>query len=96
MGVANVVVEACWLRNLLLEHRSLLNIATLVYCDNVSIVYLSCNPFKHQRTKHIEMDIYFVHDKVSLRHDRVLHVPYAYRYVDIFTKVLPRPFFWNF
>ena len=39
--------------------------ATLVYCDNVSVVYLSENPVHHQRAKHIEMDIDFVCEKVK-------------------------------
>nr|GFC05092.1 ribonuclease H-like domain-containing protein [Tanacetum cinerariifolium] len=42
-GVANVVVETAWLRNLLCELHSPLSTATLVYCDNVSTVYLSAN-----------------------------------------------------
>nr|GEY78662.1 ribonuclease H-like domain-containing protein [Tanacetum cinerariifolium] len=64
-GVANVVAEICWLRNLLRELHTPLYFATLVYCDNVSAVYLSCNPVQHQRTKHIEIDIHFVHDLVA-------------------------------
>ena len=40
-GVANVVSESCWIRNLLLELHSPVTTATLVYCDNVSVVYLS-------------------------------------------------------
>ncbi|XP_021749392.1 uncharacterized protein LOC110715126 [Chenopodium quinoa] len=59
-GVANVVSESCWLRNLLLELHCPIKKATLVYYDNVSVVYLSGNPVQHQRTKHIEMDILFV------------------------------------
>ncbi|GJY37028.1 ribonuclease H-like domain-containing protein [Tanacetum coccineum] len=59
-GVANVVAETCWLQNLLRELHTPLSFATLVYCDNVSAVYLSCNPVQHQRTKHIENDIHFV------------------------------------
>ncbi|GJX57867.1 ribonuclease H-like domain-containing protein [Tanacetum coccineum] len=43
-GVANDVVETCWLRNLLRELDTPLFSAMLVYCDNVSAVYLSCNP----------------------------------------------------
>ncbi|GJW69562.1 ribonuclease H-like domain-containing protein [Tanacetum coccineum] len=43
-GVANVVAETCWLRNLLRELHTPLSSATLVYCDNVSAVYLSSNP----------------------------------------------------
>ncbi|GKA30325.1 ribonuclease H-like domain-containing protein [Tanacetum coccineum] len=64
-GVANVVAETCWLRNLLRELHTPLSSATLVYCDNVSDVYLSCNPVQHQRAKHIEIDIHFVHDLVA-------------------------------
>ncbi|GJU39045.1 ribonuclease H-like domain-containing protein [Tanacetum coccineum] len=64
-SVANAVVETCWLRNLLREVHTPLSSATLVYCDNVSAVYLSCNPVQHQRTKHIEVDIHFVHDLVA-------------------------------
>lgn len=37
-GVVNVVAEACWLRNLLLEMGKPLCQATVVYCDNVSTV----------------------------------------------------------
>ncbi|GJT56475.1 ribonuclease H-like domain-containing protein [Tanacetum coccineum] len=56
-GVANVVAETAWLRNLLRELHSPLSTATLVYCDNVSAVYMSANPVQHQRTKHIEIVI---------------------------------------
>nr|GEW78527.1 ribonuclease H-like domain-containing protein [Tanacetum cinerariifolium] len=44
--VANAVAETCWLRNLLRELHTPLFSATLVYCDNVSVVYLSCNPVR--------------------------------------------------
>ncbi|GJV56859.1 ribonuclease H-like domain-containing protein, partial [Tanacetum coccineum] len=64
-GVVNVVAETCWLRNLLHELHTPLYSATLVYCDNVSIVYLSSNPVQHQHMKHIEIDIYFVRDLVA-------------------------------
>ena len=59
-GVANAVAEACWLRNLLLEMHCPLQQATIVYCDNISAVYLSSNPVQHQRTKHIESDCHQV------------------------------------
>nr|GEZ54363.1 NBS-containing resistance-like protein [Tanacetum cinerariifolium] len=63
-GVANVVAESAWLRNLLRELHSPLSTTTLVYLDNVSAVYMSANPVQHQRMKHIEMDIHFIHDMV--------------------------------
>nr|GEZ27946.1 ribonuclease H-like domain-containing protein [Tanacetum cinerariifolium] len=64
-GVANVVTEMAWIRNLLRELHTPLFTATLIYCDNVSAVYLFTNPVQHQRTKHIEIDIHFVRDYVA-------------------------------
>ncbi|GJZ30301.1 ribonuclease H-like domain-containing protein [Tanacetum coccineum] len=46
-GVANVVAETAWIRNLLCELHTPLFSATLVYCDNVSVVYMSANPVQH-------------------------------------------------
>nr|GEX79768.1 ribonuclease H-like domain-containing protein [Tanacetum cinerariifolium] len=74
-GVANAVAETCWIRNLLRELHTPLSSATIVYCDNVSAVYLSSNPVQHQRNKHIEIDIYFVCDLVATGQVRILHVP---------------------
>ncbi|GJU82888.1 ribonuclease H-like domain-containing protein, partial [Tanacetum coccineum] len=95
-GVANVVAETAWLRNLLRELHSPLSSATLVYCDNVSAVYLSANPDQHQRTKHIEIDIHFVCDMVIAGQVCVLHVPSRYQFADIFTKGLPLVLFEEF
>ncbi|GKB77891.1 ribonuclease H-like domain-containing protein [Tanacetum coccineum] len=74
-GVRNAIAETSWIRNLLRELHTPLLTATLVYCDNVSAIYMSANPVQHQRTKHIEIDIHFVRDKVAAGHVRVLHVP---------------------
>ncbi|GJU75313.1 ribonuclease H-like domain-containing protein [Tanacetum coccineum] len=95
-GVANVVAETAWIRNLLCEFHTPLFTATLVYCDNVSAVYMSSNPVQHQRTKHIEIDIHFVRDFVASGQVRVLHVPSRFQYVDIFTKGLPTALFIEF
>ncbi|GJS47160.1 ribonuclease H-like domain-containing protein [Tanacetum coccineum] len=95
-GVANVVAETAWIRNLLRELHSPLLTATLVYCDNVSAVYMSANPVQHQRTKHIEIDIHFVRDMVKAGHVRVLHVPSRFQYANIFTKGLSSGLFEDF
>nr|GEU60392.1 ribonuclease H-like domain-containing protein [Tanacetum cinerariifolium] len=64
-GVANVVAETPWIHNLLRELHSPLLTTTLVYYDNVSVVYMYANPVQHLRTKHIEIDIHFVRDMVT-------------------------------
>ncbi|KAI3815032.1 hypothetical protein L1987_14684 [Smallanthus sonchifolius] len=95
-GIANVVAEICWIQNLLLELHRPLTHASLVYCDNLSSIYLSGNPVQHQRTKHIELDIHFVREQVQRGLVRVLHVPSRYQIADIFTKGLPKVLFEDF
>jgi hypothetical protein len=92
-AVANGMTEACWLRQLLVELHSPLSRATLVYCDNVSAIYLSTNPVQHQRTKHVKIDLLFVREHVAVRDVRVLHVPTASQFADIFTNGLPSSLF---
>jgi hypothetical protein len=94
--VANGVAEACWLRQLLVELHSPLSWATLVYYDNVDVVYLSTNPVQHQRTKHVEIDLHFVRERVAVRDVRVLHVPTTSQFTNIFTKGLPSSVFSEF
>jgi hypothetical protein len=84
-AVANGVAEASWLRQLLAELHNPLLRSTLVYCDNVSAVYLSTNPVQHQRTKHVEIDLHFVRDRVAIS-----------EVADIFTKGLPSSTFTAF
>lgn len=82
--------------NLLLELHCPLRLATIVYGDNFSANYLAHNPVQHQRTKHIEMDIYFIREKVVLGHVRVLHIASQYQFAYIFMKSLPRQLFLEF
>jgi hypothetical protein len=94
--VANGMAEACWLRQLLQELYAPLTKNTLVYCDNVSAIYLSINPIQHQRTKHVEIDLHFVRENMSIDDVRVLHVPTTSQFADIFTKGLPTSVFLEF
>jgi hypothetical protein len=87
-AVANGVAEACWLRQLLVELHSPMPRVTLVYCDNVSAVYLFTNPVQHQRTKHVEINLHFVRERVAVGDVHVLHVSTTSQFADIFTKGL--------
>ena len=95
-SVANAVAECCWLRQLLGELLCPVTKATVVFCDNVSAVYLSANPVHHRRTKHIELDIHFVREKVALGQFRIVHVPTTEQLADIMTKGLPTASFESF
>ena len=94
--MAAVVAESCWFHQLLQVLHRPINTAKVVFCDNVSVAYLAHNPVQHRRTKHIELDIHFVREKVALGAVRVLHVPSSPQYADIFTKGLPAVLFHEF
>jgi hypothetical protein len=95
-AVANGVAEATWLRQLLLELQTPPSRYTLVYCDNISTVYLSNNLVQHQRTKHVEIDLHFIREKVAIGQVCVLHVPTTSQFADVFTKGLPSSVFEEF
>ncbi|GKA43820.1 ribonuclease H-like domain-containing protein [Tanacetum coccineum] len=85
-GVANVMAETAWLYGLLHKLNSPMSTATLVYCDNVSAIYLSANPVQHQRTKHIKIDINFVRDMVTTGQVHVI-LPLSIYYIFIKGKI---------
>jgi hypothetical protein len=94
--VANGVVEAYWLRQLRQELHVPLTMSTLIYCDNVSAIYLSTNPIQHQHMKHVEIDLHFVWEHVATSDVHVLHMPMMSQFTDIFTKGLPTSLFSEF
>jgi hypothetical protein len=95
-AVAHVVAECCWVRQLSQELHHPLSGTTIVFYDNVSVVYMASNPVQHCQMKHIDIDIHFVHEKVSLSQVRVLHVPSSHQFSDIMTKGLPSQLFLDF
>lgn len=73
--MANIVAETSWFCNILHELHFSPTMATIVYCDKLSAIYLPMNLVQHQRTKHIKIDIHFIREKVVIGDIRVLHVP---------------------
>jgi hypothetical protein len=95
-AIANAVSKCSWLRHLLGGLLCKVPLATVVFCDNISSVYMSRNPVHHRRTKHIELDIHFVREKVAIGELQVMHVPSARQLADVFTKGLPSALFFDF
>jgi hypothetical protein len=57
---------------------------------------MSSNPVHHKRTKHIELDVHFVQEKVVVGQCKVLHVPMTQQFIDVMTKGLPTASFKEF
>ena len=88
-SLVRLTIKITWLAALLSGLRIKLLRAPVVWCDNLSIVLLSANPILHARSKHIELDLYFVHEKVIQKVIDVRHVPSSDQTTYIFTKVVP-------
>ncbi|WMV51038.1 hypothetical protein MTR67_044423 [Solanum verrucosum] len=63
--VAHGTAEISWLLSLLGDLHIQQSSPSTIYCDNIISIYLSHNPVHHARTKHIEIDIHFVREKVA-------------------------------
>ncbi|XP_062118495.1 uncharacterized mitochondrial protein AtMg00810-like [Humulus lupulus] len=74
-SLASVVTELTWIQSLLRELHVSLRAPPTVWCDNLSSVMLASNLVLHARTRHIEIDLYFVRDKVLHHQLLVKHVP---------------------
>jgi histone deacetylase 1/2 len=86
-ALANTAAEVLWLQSLLTELKVPFT-TPIFYCDNMSTVALSHNPVLHAKTKHMELDIFFLREKVLSKHLIVRHVPATHQYADLLTKPL--------
>jgi hypothetical protein len=95
-AVANATVECIWRWQLLGELHCLINTTMVVFCDNVSAIYMTSNPVHHRRTKHIELVIHFIPERVALGELHVRHVPSVQQFADVMTKGLSSSSFKDF
>ncbi|GJS92167.1 hypothetical protein Tco_0774803 [Tanacetum coccineum] len=61
-----------------------------LYCDNKSVIALSCNNVQHSRAKHIDVRYHFIKEQVENGVVELYFVRTEYQLADIFTKPLPR------
>ena len=94
--VASTAAEILWIISLLTEIGVELKSKPIIWCDNLSAVSLSANPVLHARTKHIEIDLYFVREQVNKGKLEVRHVPALYQRADVLTKALSTMNFMRF
>jgi len=72
-SLALATAEVSWIQSLLVELK-VPHAPPVIFCDNLSTASLAHNPVSHSRTQHIELDLFFVQEKVIGKHLQVVHV----------------------
>ncbi|OIW21109.1 hypothetical protein TanjilG_29361 [Lupinus angustifolius] len=86
-SLALATQELSWVESLLTELQ-LPYKTPLVLCDNLNTIAMAHNHVLHNRTKHVELDLFFVRDKIQTKTLHVKHIPSEFRTIDVLTKHL--------
>ncbi|RVW94742.1 Retrovirus-related Pol polyprotein from transposon RE2 [Vitis vinifera] len=71
-GMALGLCEALWLRLLLQDLGYLSRQPIRLFCDNKTACDIAHNPVQHDRTKHVEVDRFFIKEKLD---DKIVELP---------------------
>ena len=92
-ALATIVVELCWIRQVLKDLDIYLFFAPKLWCDNVSALAIASNPVFHARPKHVGIDYHLVREKVLRKDLQVRYIAVGDQLADIFTKSLSSSWF---
>jgi hypothetical protein len=91
-AMALALCEMMWLKSMLKELRLLRNETMLLHCDNVAAINIANNPVQFDRTKHVEIDIFFdiffIKEKIGSRVLQLEYIKSCNQLADCFTKGL--------
>ncbi|GKD50803.1 putative RNA-directed DNA polymerase [Tanacetum coccineum] len=87
-SMTSTVSEILWMRWLLKELNINLSEPTPLFCDNQAARHIANNPVFHERTKHVEMDCYFVRERVESQEIQPLRIHTSIQIADLLTKGL--------
>ena len=92
--MAHTTAELTWITYLFQDTCVSLSRVPQLFCDNISSLHMSVNPVFHTRTKYIELDYHFVHEKVAMGALVTRYIPTSSQLADVFPKPLAKdPFF---
>ena len=80
--------ESIWLRMLLTDLFNLEMESTVILCDNPSCIKIIENPVFHDKSKHIEIQYYYISDMVQRGAIKLQYVGTNEQVADVLTKPL--------
>lgn len=88
-AMSEAASQITWISHVLKELGVPMMTTPLLYCDNLSAVYLTANPAYHKRSKHFETHHHYMRERVALGLLEVKRIPSHLQIADIFTKFFP-------
>ena len=85
-AMAATAREMVWLQSFVQDLGITTAMPMPMHCDNEAVIFIAGNLAFHERTKHIEIDCHFIHDKVFMGVISTPHVSSSDQLADIFTK----------
>lgn len=78
-AMCNAICEGIWLLRMVKELK-IYNSGTInLFCDNKAAIEISRNPVHHDRTKHVEIDMHFIAEKIEGGILKPIYVPTSYQ-----------------
>ena len=87
-AIALSLCEMMWLKSLLKELRLLRNETMILHCDNIAAINIANNPVQFDCTKHVEIDRFFIKEKLNCGVLRLEYIKSCSQLADCFTKDL--------
>ncbi|KAJ0860964.1 putative RNA-directed DNA polymerase [Helianthus annuus] len=87
-SMCSATCELIWLKNLLFELNIDCKLPMQLSCDSQAALAIAANPVFHERTKHFEIDLHFLREKVGNGVISTIKVDSESQLADIFTKGL--------
>ncbi|GJU78850.1 retrovirus-related pol polyprotein from transposon TNT 1-94 [Tanacetum coccineum] len=89
IAMSDCCTQILWMRSQLTDYGLGFNKIPM-YCDNKSVIVLCCNNVQHSRSKHIDIRLHFIKEKIENGVVELYFVNTEYQLADIFTKALCR------
>ncbi|KAH9785453.1 retrovirus-related pol polyprotein from transposon RE1 [Citrus sinensis] len=92
-ALSTACAEIVWIQALIGELKLKCSQIPIIWCDNNGAAALATNPVYHARTKHIELDVHFIREKVTSKQVEIKYVPNEWNIADVLTNLMAYSFF---
>ena len=91
-ALSSDIDEVLWIRSILKELKIPLEGLIKILCDNKSTIYIARDPMYHNGIKHVDIDRFYIKEKVEEKIIHTDYVPFAVQCADTLTALPDKNF----